>query len=151
MNHSSVRARQIVISISPGKEAEAEAKARRVLALAKQPNANFIALLQQFSDDPAKELGGDLGVLKRGDALPAMEEVLFSLQKGQVGGPIKTDDRYHIVQVVEKTMPKPLSQVQMQIVEQLQMKKLEKILLKQVEELRSEAQIKIYVPWGKDP
>lgn len=151
MNDASVRARQIVISVTPGKEAEAETKARNILALARQPNANFVMLVQQFSDDPAKSLGGDLGVLKRGDALPAMEEVLFSLQKGQVGGPIKTDDSYHIVQVVERTMPKPLAQVQMQIVEQLQMKKLESILLKQVEELRSEAQIKIYVSWGKEP
>lgn len=150
-NESSVRARQLVVSIAPGKEAEAEAKARQILALAKKPDANFPSLIQKYSDDPGKEQGGDLGIIKRGDALPDMEEVLFSLQKGQVGGPIKTDAGYHLVQVVEQNMPKPLAQVQVQIVEQLQMKKLEKILLKQVEELRSEAQIIIDVPWGKDP
>lgn len=150
MGGDSVRARQIVVSIKKGKEDESRAKALQVLKLAQQEGANFVALVKQYSDDPSKDLDGDIGTLKKGDLLPALENVLFALKKGQVGGPVQTNMGYHILQVVQRKRAKPLRQVQMKIVEKLQMKRLEVILKKQVKELREDGNIEIFVPWAKD-
>lgn len=42
--------------------------------------------------------GGDMGDFKRGDLMPAFEEVAFGLKVGQVGGPIRTAVGFHIIQ-----------------------------------------------------
>lgn len=150
LSSDTVKARQIVISIEKGKEEASKTKALSVLKLAREQGANFVALVKQYSDDPSKELGGDIGTLKRGDLLPALENVLFSLKKGQVGGPVQTAVGYHILQVVQRKRPTPLRRIQMKIVEKLQMKRLEVILKKQVKELREDGNIEIFVPWAKD-
>lgn len=42
--------------------------------------------------------GGDMGDFKRGDLMPAFEEVAFGLKVGQVGGPIRTAVGFHVIQ-----------------------------------------------------
>ncbi|MDM7926414.1 MAG: peptidylprolyl isomerase [bacterium] len=42
--------------------------------------------------------GGDMGDFKRGDLMPAIEEVAFGLNVGQVGGPIRTAFGFHVIQ-----------------------------------------------------
>ena len=124
--------------------------ALHVLKLAKKSNAGFVGLVRKYSQDPSKDLDGDIGELKKGDLLPALEKTLFSLQRGEVGGPVQTEMGFHILKVVHRKSPVPLGRVQYKIVEHIQKKKLEKILKKQLIELRSEGQIRILVPWGKE-
>ena len=146
----SILAKQIVIPIVKNDVEAAKLMALHVLKLAQKPNANFVALVKKYSHDPSKELNGDIGELKKGDLLPALEQVLFSLQKGQVGGPVQTDLGFHILKVVSRKEPQSLARMQIKIVKQMQMKKLAKLLKKQLAELRSEGQVDILVPWGKE-
>jgi peptidyl-prolyl cis-trans isomerase D len=77
-------------------------KAQSVLALVKA-GAPFDSLAKIYSDDPAtKAQGGDTGWFQRGMTTPEFEDLAFSLDPGQVGGPVRTRFGYHLIQTVEK-------------------------------------------------
>jgi len=77
------------------KKKEAEA----ILALVKGKDATtFARVAADKSEDPSgKARGGDLGAFKRGDLMPAFEELAFKLKDGEVGGPVRTDRGWHVV------------------------------------------------------
>lgn len=96
-----VHVRHILIS---AKACEAEAKARDLLARAKQPGADFAALAQANSDDPGSaSRGGDLGPFARGKMVPAFEQAAFALkQPGDLSDVVKTDFGYHVIRLEER-------------------------------------------------
>ena len=65
-------------------------------------NGEDFATVAKESDDPTASAGGDQGTVKRGELDPAVEEVAFNLNVGQVSEVIKTDQGYVIVKVTEK-------------------------------------------------
>jgi parvulin-like peptidyl-prolyl isomerase len=125
-----VHARHIVV--------ESEEAAEGILA-ALEAGADFVALARQHSVDLAtRDNGGDLGWFPRGLVAPELENAAFALQPGQVSAPVHLGEGYHIVQVVEREMNRPLSlETQMD----LQRATFEQWL----EELRATAQIERYV------
>jgi len=93
-----VRVQHILIS---AKACEPETRAREVLALARQPGADFAALAKANSDDPGSAArGGDLGFFGRGRMTPAFENAAFALkQPGDLSDVVKTDFGYHIIRL----------------------------------------------------
>lgn len=98
-----VHARHILFAVTPRTDSlTAYKKAQSVLALAKA-GAPFDSLAKVYSDDPAtKAQGGDTGWFQRGMTTPEFEDLAFSLDPGQVGGPVRTRFGYHLIQTVEK-------------------------------------------------
>ena len=86
------------------KACEAEARAREVLARARQPGADFAALAKEKSDDPASAAkGGDLGFFSRGKMAPAFESAAFALkQPGDLSDVVKTEFGYHVIRLEER-------------------------------------------------
>jgi len=89
-----VHARHILV----GSEAEARAILEQL-----QAGADFAALAATYSRDSlTKDSGGDLGFFVREDlTTPELADLAFSLQAGQVGGPLQTMLGYHVVQTLE--------------------------------------------------
>lgn len=76
---------------------------------------DFATVAAEYSDDTySVPEGGDLGWFGRGQMVPEFEEVTFSLEPGQISGPIKTQYGYHIVQVLEKDPARPLDEFTLQ-------------------------------------
>lgn len=96
-----VRVRHILVS---AKACEPQAKARELLAKAKQPGADFAALAQANSDDPASaDRGGDLGFFARGRMAAAFEDAAFALkQPGELSEVVKTEFGYHVIRLEER-------------------------------------------------
>jgi len=64
---------------------------------------NFNELARAHSDDTMSAAeGGDLGWITPGDLVPEFEEVMNSLEPGEVSMPFKSDFGWHIVQVLER-------------------------------------------------
>ncbi len=64
---------------------------------------HFGDLAKEFSADPVTaDKGGDLGFLRRGEMLSAIEEVAFTMTAGQISDPILTPRGWHIVKVDER-------------------------------------------------
>ena len=57
----------------------------------------FSRLAEQFSIDSSRRRGGDLGYFGRGVMVKEFEKAAFSLNKGQVSQPVKTQFGYHII------------------------------------------------------
>jgi peptidyl-prolyl cis-trans isomerase D len=76
------------------------AKAAKVLKLAKD-GGDFAALARQYSEDPAKSSGGDLGFFSAGQMVPEFEDAVFSMQPGAISEVIKTQFGYHIIRLEE--------------------------------------------------
>jgi peptidyl-prolyl cis-trans isomerase D len=64
--------------------------------------ADFADLAREFSDDPlSAEQGGDLGYLMEGDLGGAYDEALFSLEEGEVAGPVESDYGTHFIKLLD--------------------------------------------------
>ncbi|NDK37744.1 peptidylprolyl isomerase [Pseudoxanthomonas gei] len=80
----------------------AEDKANALTAQAKAPGADFAALAKANSQDPgSKDAGGDLGWVDKGVMVKPFDDALFSMQAGEIRGPVKTDFGYHVLQLRE--------------------------------------------------
>lgn len=80
----------------------AEQKAAALAEQARQPGADFAALAKANTQDPgSKDSGGDLGWVDRGVMVKPFEDALFSMQAGEVRGPVKTDFGFHVLKLRE--------------------------------------------------
>ncbi|MBI2381884.1 MAG: peptidylprolyl isomerase [Gammaproteobacteria bacterium] len=60
---------------------------------------DFAKLAKEFSICPSGKKGGELGEVRPGQLVPAMDKAVFSLAEGPVHGPIKTSFGYHLLQI----------------------------------------------------
>ncbi|MCM8824887.1 MAG: peptidylprolyl isomerase [Candidatus Omnitrophica bacterium] len=80
----------------------AEEQARDIIARLSN-GANFSEIARKESISSSKEKGGDLGMISRGQLMPELEEILFSMKPDQVlEKVIRTDQGYHIIKSGEK-------------------------------------------------
>jgi peptidyl-prolyl cis-trans isomerase D len=103
-----VQASHILISVKPdgGENADAVAKARAetIAARAKLPGADFAKLANENTDDPSgKGQGGKLPPFSHGQMVPEFESAAFSMEPGEVRGPVKSQFGYHIIKLEGKT------------------------------------------------
>jgi hypothetical protein len=95
-----VRVRHVLIRPGPGGAAEAEGRARRILARVRA-GEDFATVAQSASDDPlTRDRGGDLGWMKRGEAPGPFEAAAFALTKQQpISGVVRTEFGWHIIRL----------------------------------------------------
>lgn len=63
---------------------------------------SFEVLAKTFSkDSQTSERGGEVGWIGKGEVLPPIERVAFSLNAGEVSDPIQTDLGYHVIKLLE--------------------------------------------------
>ena len=63
---------------------------------------SFEDLARRNSDDATAPQGGDLGWLTPGETVPAFEQVMNSLQPGEISQPIKSPFGWHLIEVLER-------------------------------------------------
>jgi peptidyl-prolyl cis-trans isomerase SurA len=142
------KVRHIFFHTEPGAEpsqlAAVQALAARVLEEARN-GSDFASLARRHSEDVTAQKGGDLGVIKRGEALPEFENVIFALHEGEVSDVIHTPNGLHIVKVesIFKGSGRPLSEVRAEIERRVLQEKTEKRFKEWANELRDRAFIEI--------
>jgi peptidyl-prolyl cis-trans isomerase C len=66
-----------------------------------QMGGNFSRMAAEKSLCPSGKKGGDLGTFGRGRMVREFETAAFTLQKGQLSAPVKTQFGWHIIKRLE--------------------------------------------------
>jgi len=151
--------RHILISTSKLPEAQAKAKAERVLAEVKA-GKDFAALANQHSDDPSNKpqkwdpklkksvpagapKGGDLGWAPLSNYVPEFAEAARNLKKGEVSGVVKTTHGFHIIRLEDtrRKLPKDYAKNKQTLLADFRKRKADEQYQKLMEEARETAKI----------
>jgi len=138
----SVHARHILV--------KTEAEANKIIAQLKglsgeKLKAKFIELAKKDSTGPSAAKGGDLGFFTKGQMVPAFNEKVFSMNKGQVTlKPVKTQFGYHVIYVEDKkpAMTRSFDEVKPFIEQRLKMEKFKTVIKEKMDKLQKKASIK---------
>ena len=147
------RIRHIFFRIDPGvaqPQVDAvHARATRVLQEARN-GSDFADLARLHSEDATAANGGDLGYIKRGQALPEFEEVIFTMKEGDISNVIRTSNGLHIVKVETFSIgsDRPFTETKAEIERRLLQEKIEKRFQDWTMELKDRAFIEITLHEG---
>jgi foldase protein PrsA len=95
--------------------------ADKVYALLKS-GSDFAALAKKYSKDPGSAAQGGKLTVSRGQTVPPFDKMAFSLKKGELSAPVKTQYGWHIIQAlsdVKKATQTPFASVKASISQQL--------------------------------
>ncbi|MFT7402337.1 MAG: peptidyl-prolyl cis-trans isomerase SurA [Hydrogenophaga sp.] len=104
------RARHILLRVTPQLSAQAAAEQldgyRQQIV---QGKASFADLAREHSQDGSAPEGGDLGWASPGQFVPEFEQMMNSLQPGEISPPLASRFGMHLIQVIERRN-QPLTQ-----------------------------------------
>jgi peptidyl-prolyl cis-trans isomerase SurA len=109
---------------------------------------DFGQMAVKYSQDPSAKEGGDLGYFGRGELLPEIENVAFSLQAGEVSQITRTPAGLHLIKVVDKKGADGEKEVKAsrdEIEESIYQQQVDALFLKWMEDLKKKAYIKTYL------
>lgn len=115
----------------------------------------FGDLVAQYSEGPTARQGGDLGFFRRGMLLKEVEDIVFSLRRGQITDILEGQGGFRIFKVIEKNTAgiQPLDLVKDQIRNKLVEDKAVPAVRKYMETLRRQSYIRLkegYVDSGAE-
>lgn len=145
-----VRIQQIRLIIPPessaGEVNRIQAQAESILAKIKG-GEEFTSLVGLYSQDPTAQAGGDMGIFKRGELLPAIDEYAFSMKPGEVSPVIRTEGGFHIVKVLGRREPTALSDEERraEVKDVIFSEKAEEDFKVWIEKLRKKAYIEVHL------
>jgi parvulin-like peptidyl-prolyl isomerase len=70
---------------------------KRILA-----GEDFGKLAVKYSEGAGAQLGGDIGFFHRGELMPDIEELAFTLDKGKVSPVFRTELGFHLIKVIDR-------------------------------------------------
>jgi parvulin-like peptidyl-prolyl isomerase len=119
--------------------------------------ANFAKLAKQYSKDPGSAANGGKLTVSKGQTVPEFDKTAFSLKKGQLAAPIKTQYGYHIIQALSDVKPSTstsLSKVRASIKQQLEQQRKNDKITKWLEDTKKDycgGKIKYQVGYQPNP
>jgi parvulin-like peptidyl-prolyl isomerase len=114
------------------------------LAAQIRSGGSFAQLARKYSQDPgSKKAGGRLEISK-GQTVPAFDRVAFSIPRGQISSPVKTQFGWHVIEALTAVQPAkttPFNQVKQAIRQQLLQSKKSEESTKYVERLEDSGNV----------
>jgi len=144
-----VRASHIFIAIPDGANTQVLEQKRNFagdLVRRARSGEDFAKLAREHSEDAAtRHEGGDLGWFGKGALPPAVEEIVFAMEPGEVRGPIRAERGFHVIKLVDRKdeQARPFNEIKDQLKIQLGQQEMEKQTRLWLQELRKKAHIDI--------
>lgn len=88
---------------------DSEDKAKAILAQLNDGSLAFEDAARLHSSCPSAQQGGALGEFTRGQMVPEFDQAVFSMDVGELRGPVKTQFGYHIIRLDGKKDSAPVS------------------------------------------
>lgn len=121
-------------------------QAQDLYSQAQRATTDFAALAKEFSGHKeSAQKGGEMGWLPESQLIPEIKSVLSQLTLGKTSNPIKTNQGYHLMKLLEKKEPsvRPLSEVKTSIASALRYRKAQENERKYLEEISSKNPIAV--------
>jgi peptidyl-prolyl cis-trans isomerase C len=137
-----VHARHILIRAAAGDEKASEAAKAKIEAIIARlkKGEDFAKVAAEVTEDPSgKANGGDLGYFTKEQMVPEFSNVAFTLEKGQISDPVKTQFGWHVLMVEDKRN-KPVPKFE-EVKAQIEQYVTRKAQAELVTKLRAEAKI----------
>lgn len=117
---------------------DSEDTANELMAAIQAGEITFEAAAQAHSSCPSGQQGGSLGEFGRGQMVPEFDEACFSMEIGELRGPVKTQFGYHIIRLNAKNAAKVMdySEVKDQIMQHLTSQKQSEAYQSKVNQLK---------------
>ena len=88
---------------------DSEEKANELKAKIEAGEVSFEDAARENSSCPSSQNGGALGEFTRGQMVPEFDEAAFSMEVGELRGPVKTQFGFHIIKVTAKNEESEMS------------------------------------------
>lgn len=114
-----------------------EETAKELLAKIQAGDVSFEDAAKEHSTCPSGQNGGSLGDFTRGQMVPEFDEACFSMEVGELRGPVKTQFGYHLIRLNGKkeAAPIPFEEVREELRGRLTAEKQEKTYKSKVNQL----------------
>ncbi len=141
-----IRLRHILIRAADEGDTVKKNAARRKIEMIRDRlirGEDFERLAREYSEEPRREQGGDLGYVQRGKMLPQLETVAFGLAVGETSPILTTVHGFHLLHVTDRKPEREVSfkEARLDIQNNLLQVRRELALKKYLEELRKKADI----------
>lgn len=146
---SAVRLSHIMFALSdrPTEQEVTAAKAKAAAAIGRvKAGEDFAEVAKQVSEDEqSKTGGGELGWIERGSLDPQWESVVFTMEKGEVRGPVSGPTGLHVFYVseIKRNDMKSFDDLKEQIRGELRRREMDKQTQSWIEDLRKKAFIDV--------
>ena len=145
-----VKVSHIFVSIPENADAakvlEREDYAKKILARARA-GEEFAALAKELSEDQVtRKEGGDLGYFGKEMGLPKpVEELVFSMKVGELGGPVRGNQGFHVIKLMDRRAKdvKPLAEVKDELRMQIRQKEMERQTKIYLDDLRRKTLVEL--------
>lgn len=87
---------------------DSEEKANELMAKIQSGETAFEDCAKECSSCPSGQNGGNLGEFGHGQMVPEFDEACFSMEVGELRGPVKTQFGYHIIHLDSKKAAEPM-------------------------------------------
>ncbi len=133
-----VKARHILVKNDTGAKQQIQSIQRKL-----KQGGTFEELAKKVSEGPSSKRGGDLGYITRDRMTKSFTDAAFSLNVGEVSGPVKTRYGWHIIKVEdrrESTEP-TFETMEDTVVRKVKAKKRRKAIQQLIQKLKSKVDI----------
>jgi parvulin-like peptidyl-prolyl isomerase len=119
--------------------------------------ADFAKLAKRYSKDPGSAANGGKLTVSKGQTVPEFDKTAFSLKKGELSKPVKTQYGYHIIQALSAIKPATttsLDKVRASIRQQLEQQRKNEKITKWLEDTKKDfcgGKIKYQVGYTPNP
>ncbi len=87
---------------------DSEDKANELLTAIRAGEISFEDAARENSSCPSSQNGGSLGEFGRGQMVPEFDKACFSMEVGEIAGPVQTQFGYHLIRLDDKKAAAPL-------------------------------------------
>ena len=143
-----VRLQQILLIIPPeATESEIEQVRKKGDQIRKRisEGEDFTGMVKLYSQGVTAAAGGDMGVFLKGELFPALDEVAFSLEVGEVSEVVQSPRGVHILKLLEKKDRQKMTEEERseEIDDIIYNKKVEDKFQKWMKELREKSYVQV--------